>query len=199
MLTSWLQLWLSILQSTTHYQSRRAFRQPPAQRRLITFTGSYRPQEYLSVVAVRPIHFVDLFQPWGSAFVSEDRQATAGVLLMQKAWPVNDFLILQRGVGECLWILTVEARKLEHGRPLIPNQGRKENQHKSYIQVPTFWSRLYCHGLVWFSSCLESSQKSVPEQNGLQLRDAQEMLEKILEVKPVAHNSGLLLVNNWLL
>ena len=37
----------------------------------------------------------------------------------------------------------VEARKLEHDRPLIPDERKKEDQHEScYIHVPTFGSLL---------------------------------------------------------
>ena len=43
----------------------------------------------------------------------------------------------------------MEAGKLEHDRSSSPNQGTNENQHKSsYIDVPTFWSRLSLHTYV---------------------------------------------------
>ena len=63
------------------------------------------------------------------------------------------FYLLQDGCN-----YTVEARKLEHGRPPTPNKIKKDSQHESpFIHVPPFWS-------VWYP-IPQSSNKSHIDPN----------------------------------
>ena len=47
------------------------------------------------------------------------------------------------GAQAASMVSTLDATKLEHDRPPVPNRGEKEDQHESSdINVPTLWSLL---------------------------------------------------------